>query len=104
VDGKGNKCEFVINVVRHAEPKTLIGFNQKVRGKAQRLRNPLSWTNRPPAKSEVLTHLVVKAEHGKPIVLPFAGRKPQGAPMELWVKEDGKSEGRTVMVRIGAAA
>ena len=100
----GNRCKFVINVVTHEEPKTLIGFNQKVCGKEQRLRNPLSWTNRPPAESEVLTHLVVKTEHGKPIVLPFAGRKPQGVPMGLWVKEEGESECRTVMVRIGAAA
>jgi len=79
----------------------LIGFNQKVCGQVQRLRNPLSWTKRPPAESEVLTHLVVKTEHGKPIVLPFAGRKPQGVPMGLWVEEDGKSEGHSVMERIG---
>ena len=58
----------------------------------------------PPAKSEVLTHLVIKTEHGKPIVLPFVGRKPQGVSMGLWVKEEGESEGRTVMVRIGVAA
>jgi hypothetical protein len=55
----------------------------------------------PPAESEALTHLVVKTEHGKPIALPFAGRKPQGIPMGLWVKEDGKSEGRSVTERIG---
>jgi hypothetical protein len=63
-----------------------------------------SWTQRHRRRESDLTHLVIQAEHGKPIVLPFAGRKPQGVPMELWVWEEGKSESRTVMVRIGVAA
>jgi hypothetical protein len=65
-----NRCELVINVVRHAEPKMLTGFNQTVCGRAQRLYFPLSWTRIPPAESEVLTHLVIQTEHGKPVILP----------------------------------
>jgi hypothetical protein len=66
VDGMGNPGELVINVVTHAEPKLLIGFNQMVCGRVQRLYIPLSWTRTPPAESEVLTHLVSETEHGKP--------------------------------------
>jgi len=62
-----------------------------------------SWTQRHRRIESDLTHPVIQAEHGKPIVLPFAGRKPQGVPMGLWVWEEGKSEGRAVMVRIGVA-
>ena len=47
-----NRCELVINVVSRKKPKMLTGFNQKVCGRVQRLYFPLSWTRRPPAKSE----------------------------------------------------
>ena len=47
-----NTCELVINVVSRKKPKMLIGFNQKVCGRVQRLYFPLSWTQMPPAKSE----------------------------------------------------
>jgi hypothetical protein len=48
-----NECELSLNAVSREEPKMLIGFNQKVCGKAQRFYFPLSWTKRPPAKREV---------------------------------------------------
>jgi hypothetical protein len=62
-----------------------------------------SWTQRHRRKEGDLTHLVIQAEHGKPVVLPFAGRQPQGEPMGLRVWEEGKSECRVVMTRIGVA-
>jgi hypothetical protein len=65
---------------------------------------PQSWTQRHRRRESDLTHLVIQTEHGKPIVLPLAGRKPQGVPTGLWVWEEGKSEGRAVMTRIGVAA
>jgi hypothetical protein len=69
VDGMGNTCELLKNVVTYKEPKMLAGFNQTVCGRAQRLYFPLSWTRTPPAKREALTHLVIEAEHGKPTML-----------------------------------
>lgn len=51
-----------------------------------------------------LTHLVTQDEHGKPVMLPRqAGREPQGVPKAWRVREEGKSEGRPVMGRIGVA-
>ena len=44
-----------------------------------------SWTQRHRRIEGDLTHLVIQTEHGKPAVLPFAGRQPQGAPMGLRV-------------------
>ncbi len=53
-------------------------------------------------RESVLTHPVTQDEHGKPVVLPLlAGRQPQGAPKGRRVKEEGASEGRAVMGRIG---
>jgi len=97
----GNRCELVINAVTREEPKTLIGFNQNGAWQGTEAMKSSVMDEKPPAESEALTHLVIKTEHGKPIVLPCAGRKPQGVPMGLWVKEEGESESRTVMVRIG---
>ena len=51
-----------------------------------------------------LTHPVIQDEHGKPVVLPCAtGRQPQGVPKGRRVKEEGASECRSVMERIGIA-
>ncbi len=51
---------------------------------------------------ERLTHLVTQNEHGKPVVLPQqVGREPQGVTKELRVKDEGESESRSVMGRIG---
>ena len=51
-----------------------------------------------------LTHPVIQDEHGKPVVLPYpTGRQPQGVPKGRRVKEEGASECRSVMERIGIA-
>lgn len=63
-----------------------------------------SWTQSHRRREGDLSHLVIQTEHGKPVVLPFAGRQPQGEPMGLRVWEEGKSECRVVMTRIGVAA
>jgi len=62
-----------------------------------------SWTQRHRRIEGDLTYLVIQTEHGKPVVLPFTGREPQGAPRGLRVWEEGKSECRIVMTRIGIA-
>jgi len=56
-----------------------------------------------------LTHSGTHAEQGKPKSLPTKKKQvresePQGKLTEVWVKEDGKSESRFVMKRIGIAA
>ena len=61
----------------------------------------------PPAERRDLTHTVTAAERGKPVVFPAPYAKgvgesePQGEPMGQRVKEEGESECRTVMGRIG---
>ena len=105
LDGMASICESSINVVRYNEPKMLSGSNQN--GMWQRSRGcplPRTWTQRHRRIEGDLSHLVIQTEHGKPVVLPFAGRQPQGAPMGLRVWEEGKSECRAVMTRIGVAA
>ena len=42
---------------------------------------------KPPAERADLTHPVIYAEHGKPIILLATGKQPRGSLMELWVEE-----------------
>ena len=62
----GNICALLINVVNNSKPKVLKGLDQKVRGKVRVLFHHLTQSMNPPAKRQVLTHLVKLAEHGKP--------------------------------------
>ena len=55
------------------------------------------------AYGENLTDRVEPSEHGKPEHLPVGDSKPQGLPMGVRVKEEGKSERRAVIARIGFA-
>ncbi len=57
----------------------------------------------PPAERSDLTHTGAHAERGKLVVLPIRESEPQGQPMGLRVKEDGESERRSVIERIGIA-
>ena len=99
-----NTCELLINVVRTNKPKMLTGLNQKVRGRVQGLLLSSTQTQAPPADRQRPNPSVVQyAEHGKPVVLPDGESEPQGVPMGLRVEEEGESEGRPVMGRIGVA-
>ncbi len=65
----------------------------------------------PPAERQDLTHAGTGTERGKPVGLPRSARpsrpvergesEPQGTPKGLWVEDGGRSEGRSVMGRIG---
>jgi len=100
----GEHMRILVSVVSVKEPKVLTGLNQKECGKVQGLLISLSWTVSPPAyRGHPNPSKIAQDEHGKPVVLPFTGRQPQGAPMGLWVKEEGKSECRAVVARIGVA-
>ena len=59
----------------------------------------------PPADRQNLTLLGngIHAERGKPGALPDGDSEPQGKPMGRRVGDDGESEGRFVMKRIGVA-
>jgi hypothetical protein len=104
LDGMASICESSINVVMYNEPKMLSGSNQKWYAAVELgFPSAQSWTQGHRRIEDDLTHLVIQTEHGKPVVLPFAGRQPQGAPMGLRVWEEGKSECRVVMTRIGVA-
>lgn len=55
----------------------------------------------PPAKRRGPIRSEIQAEQGKPEVLPEMAGEPQGTPLALRAEEQGKSEGRSVMGRIG---
>jgi hypothetical protein len=82
-DGMASICESLINVVKYDKPKMLTGLNQNGMWRwFWDCPDSRTWTQRHRRIEDDLTHLVIQAEHGKPVVLPFAGRKPQGIPME----------------------
>ena len=54
-------------------------------------------------KHESLPYSVTPTELGKPVALPSGKARPQGAPIVLRVEEDGASECRPVIARIGVA-
>ena len=55
----------------------------------------------PPAERRDLTHTVTATERGKPVVSPRGKAVSQERLMARRVEEEGASEGRSVMERIG---
>ena len=101
--GTINIREPSLNVVIHDKPNVLIGLNQN--GKRSGMA-PWSWVivdSAPPAKRRDPPHSEIDAEQGKPVVSPETAGEPQGIPLVLRVKEQGKSESRSVMGWIGVA-
>jgi hypothetical protein len=95
-----SKC--LINVVILSEPKMLTGScsNEHVVGTGAPT-SPVMGKQHHRRIGQVLTHLVREAEHGKPVFSPQGKARPQGPPMGRRVKDDGESEDRAVMARIG---
>jgi hypothetical protein len=99
-----NTCESLINVVIHNKLKMLTSLTQKGMWSVQGFEVLLTQTPRPPAKRRSLTHAwytcgTWKTNHA-------AGRQeslPQGRPVAWLVKDEGKSESRPAMGRIGVA-
>jgi hypothetical protein len=101
VGGMANTCEPLINVVKTVQPKVLTGWGQNGTGSVQGLIGSLPQTSRPSAKRRSLPHRVHQAKRGKPDVLPQGTAPRKGRPKGRRVKEEGASEGRPVMGRIG---
>jgi hypothetical protein len=101
VDGMANPGELPINVVRTNKPKALKGLDQKVRGQVQ---------GYPPSPAVAAEATGGEAEpkpsviHPWDVVSPSSSLRvgpPQGAPMGRRVEDEGGSEGRSVIGRIG---
>ena len=102
VDGRANSGELLINVVRATKPKALIGLNQTVRGRVQ---GPL------PSPAVALRATGEQAEPAPSVIHPWNVVSPSSSlrgrpaarrsPMGRRVKDEGRSERRPVIGRIG---
>jgi len=108
---RSTHSESLINAVNLDKPKMLTPVFNRLR-----LEPKGTWLGlgaslspnadvEPPANRRDLTHSGTHTKRGKPLVLPqgasLGESEPQGTPTGLRVKEDGKSEGRSVIKRIG---
>lgn len=104
--GRVNRCEPPINVVMKNKPKVLTGLDQNGTGPVQGLATLLPQLQRSPAKRRCPPHPIgTRAERGNPVVLLGSPQdsSSQELPMGRRRKEGGRSEGRSVMERIGSA-
>ena len=101
VDGMANPGELPINAVRTDKPKALRGLDQKVCGQVQ---------GSPPSPAVAVGATGGEAEpkpsviHPWDVVSPSSSLRvgpPQGASMGRRVEDEGGSEGRSVIGRIG---
>ena len=70
LDGMGNICELLINIVKQDEPKMLTGSTQNGAWSGAGIIAFPVMDEVPPVNREVLTHPVTKHKHGKPVILP----------------------------------
>ena len=104
--GRVNPGEPLVNVVMKSKPKVLTGLDQNGAGPVQGLATPLPQPSRSPAKRRNPPHPSgTRAERGNPVALLGNSQDSlsQGRPTERRRKEGGKSQGRSVMERIGSA-
>ena len=102
VDGMANPGELPINVVRTSKPKVLRGLDQKVRGQVQGHSPSPAVAVEPPANRQSLNHPMI---HPWNVVSPSSSLRGRPAarrsPMGRRVEDEGGSEGRPVIGRIG---
>ncbi len=98
-----NICELLINVVNDDELKMLTGSDRKARGKVSALRFRTALPAIPPADRQTLRRhsRQISGTWQARIPPPQRGRKLQGVPKGMRVKDLGESECRLVMRRIG---
>ena len=70
LDGMGNICELLINIVKHNEPKMLTGSTQNGTWSGTGAEASPVMDEVPPVNREVLTHPVIRHKHGKPVIFP----------------------------------
>ena len=97
-----NSSELPINVVRTSKPKALRGLNQKVRGQVQ---------GYPPSPAVAVTATGGEAEPNPSVIHPWNVVSPSSSlrgrpsarrsPMGRRVKDEGESQCRSVIERIG---
>jgi hypothetical protein len=102
VDGMANSGELLINVVRSNKPKTLTGLNQTVRGQVQGdLPSPVVAVGATGEEAEPTPSLI----HRWNVVSPSSSLRgrpcARGLPMGRRVEDEGRSERRPVVGRIG---
>ena len=98
-----NSGEALLNVVTKAKRKMLNRLDQKGTWSGPGAPNSSGAVVAPPAERRDLTHTVTAAERGKPVVSPSGKAALQEALMRRRVEEEGASESRSVMERIGVA-
>lgn len=96
-----NISEHLIKTVIHNKPKMLTGLNQTVSGQEQELQISPAMGVAPPVDRVGLNRIKSKLRNTVSPTLSLWVARPQGNAMEQWVREGGKSEGRSVMGRIG---
>ena len=88
-------------VVNRSQPKVLSGWSWS---QARKLVLLPSWANQAPGVQRgPHPFVVIPAERGKPVALPFGGRTAVRPTMALRVKDEGESERRPLMGRIRGA-
>src|SRR5262245_56369410 len=102
VDGRANPGELPINAVRTSKPKALRGLDQKVRGQVQ---------GSPPSPAVAVGATGEQAEPQPSVVRPWNVVSPSSSlrgrlaarrsPMGRRVEDEGESERRPVIGRIG---
>jgi hypothetical protein len=86
------------------KPKMLSGFDQNGMWPGAGTQRFPAADDAPPAERHDLTRSGTNVEHGKPVALPLGERKSQDDLMGLRAEDEGASEGRPVMGRIGIAS
>ena len=96
-----NVSEHSIKTVMKNKPKMLTGLNQKVCGQVQGLAVSPVVGVAPPVDRVDQNRNKSKLRNTVSPTLSLRVARPRGNAMEQGVKEDGESEGRSVMGRIG---
>jgi len=89
-----------ITVVTHNKPKMLIGLDQNGARSAQGLKPSLSWTNDRRRIERTSSTLADKRNTVNPYRSLWED-KPQGKSIAVRVEDEGESERRSVIERIG---
>jgi hypothetical protein len=96
-----NSGEALLNVVIRAKRKMLNRLDQKGTWSGPEAPNSSGAAEAPPAERRDLTHTVTAMERGKPVVSPIREGVSQEELTKRRVEEEGASEGRPVIGRIG---
>jgi hypothetical protein len=99
-----NSGEVPLKAVMFNKPKVLSGLDQNGMWPGAGTQRFLAADDVPPAERHDLTRSGTGVERGKPVALPFGEGKSQDDLTGLRAEDEGASECRPVMGRIGIAS